>query len=694
MNYVEAINLLMAVDELLLHDVTDKIIIYISQKLEKFITNDAIGVLQLVFQYEICEPFREPCLHLICIYPYKLFEHREFTQLDKSILMLILQRDDLGRLSEINIWKYLVKWGIGQNSILQGRKVETWNNDDYVILKNAINDFIPLIQAAKELGLGKIVDYLLARANFTKIVLSKLNDTEVLQLITKITELNFSINLQYRSDFKSVLERLDIDEVLHLMKTNNRTEIRKFFDNILSSTDSINPFLRKLNSDKILQLLIAANEFQYKKTVNNLLINARIILGKLDKDEVFQLMMAAKVLKHNIITDRLFLSEGFTGIILDSLNCAEILDLLVIANQMQLHKFFNHMLNFIDQKLKEYMQVDIFSVVQIIFNNDAFKSLHDQCLHLICTNPNLLFEHRRFTRLDKSILILTIHDCIPLIRWYQMPLHDFMRNIEFLKNIISTEPILNYLRYNMMPPQETTILPRRYILPNHMFLVRPQHFDIIASWIDKKDLKNNSPINNEKIIRDKISNESLYYESNNNPYDFKLLFCTKRDGFDAQIFHELCDDKGSTLTLVKIVDIGIFGGYNELSWKPHELEKKDANCLVSDNNHLISDNNFLFYFNNKNDLNTSNISRVRNNCLVEKCYSLHGPCFGWNKKYKFSNNDSHDIYIDSNWLHICQRFIHYSHPNFSKFEKLQSKCKYEIEDYEVWQIIKKDKPSQ
>ncbi|CAG8660652.1 15078_t:CDS:2 [Dentiscutata erythropus] len=531
-------------------------------------------------------------------------------------------------------------------------------------------EILQLIEAANELELDKIIDYLLARDNLTEIVLSKLNNTEVLRLIIRIIELNFSLILQYESDFETILEKLNIDEILYIMKTDNRSEIKQFFDNILSSTEAINPFLSKLNGGKILQLLVTANEFQYKQIVSNLLMNVRAILGELNKYEITQLMIVAKELKHNRITERLFLSVDFANIISDNLNCVEILDLLLKANQMQHQKFFNHMLNFIDQRLEEYMHIDAFIIMQIIFSNDAFKSLHDQCLHIICINPNLLFEHRKFTQLDKSILMLilqrddlgtlseiiildylmkwgiaqnstilpnqfrkwrkkdydilekTIHDFIPLIRWYQMPQDDFMKYSEFLKNIISTEPILNYFRYNIMPPRGTTILSQRYILPNHMFLVKPGQFDLIASWIDRKDLKTTSSINNEQI-----SNDSLYY--------------------------------GPTVTLIKIMDMGLFGGYNEL-----------------------------------NDLNTSNISRVIKNCLAEKCYSLHGPCFGWNKKHTFSNADSHDIYINSNWLYICQRFIHHSHPNFRKFQKLQTKSRYEIEDFEVWQVVKKYNPSQ
>ncbi|CAG8685214.1 2690_t:CDS:2, partial [Racocetra fulgida] len=259
-------------------------------------------------------------------------------------------------------------------------------------------EVLQLIEAANELELANIIEYLLSRANFEKIVLSKLNSTEVLRLLVRTIELNFSLNLQYRSDMKIVLEKLNINDVLHIMKTDNRIGIRKFFDNMLSSMDSSYPSLRNLNSEKILQLLVAANDFQYRKTVNNLLTNIETILGNLNEKEIFRLLMMAK----------------------------------------------------------------------------------------------------EWRKEDYDILEKTIHDCIPLIRWYQMSILDISENLDFLKNIISIEPILHYLHGNTTASNRTTILPPRYKLPNHMFHVRPQHFDIIASWIDKKDLKN-STNNNEQI---------------------------------------------------------------------------------------------------------------------------------------------------------------------------------------------------
>jgi len=45
-----------------------------------------------------------------------------------------------------------------------------------------------------------------------------------------------------------------------------------------------------------------------------------------------------------------------------------------------------------------------------------------------------------------------------------------------------------------------------------------------------------------------------------------LLYKVSVDGAEAKVFHEKCDNRGPTLTLVKLDDNHIFGGYNPLSW--------------------------------------------------------------------------------------------------------------------------------
>jgi hypothetical protein len=47
---------------------------------------------------------------------------------------------------------------------------------------------------------------------------------------------------------------------------------------------------------------------------------------------------------------------------------------------------------------------------------------------------------------------------------------------------------------------------------------------------------------------------------------WQLCYKASRDGWNAKDFHSNCDNKGPTITLVK-VDENIFGGYIDIDWK-------------------------------------------------------------------------------------------------------------------------------
>lgn len=48
---------------------------------------------------------------------------------------------------------------------------------------------------------------------------------------------------------------------------------------------------------------------------------------------------------------------------------------------------------------------------------------------------------------------------------------------------------------------------------------------------------------------------------------FKLLYKISRDGGSAEKFHELCDNKGPTVTIFYNTDNNVYGGYLSLSWQ-------------------------------------------------------------------------------------------------------------------------------
>ena len=65
-----------------------------------------------------------------------------------------------------------------------------------------------------------------------------------------------------------------------------------------------------------------------------------------------------------------------------------------------------------------------------------------------------------------------------------------------------------------------------------------------------------------------LSNLTNWIKPRKSESDWKLCWRASRDGWDSSRFHSLCDEKGPTVTIVKVGKY-IFGGYTSLSWSKY-----------------------------------------------------------------------------------------------------------------------------
>lgn len=61
---------------------------------------------------------------------------------------------------------------------------------------------------------------------------------------------------------------------------------------------------------------------------------------------------------------------------------------------------------------------------------------------------------------------------------------------------------------------------------------------------------------------------------------FTLLYRGTRDTFKAAKFHELCDNKGATISIIKSKCGKVFGGYTSASWTSVRGYKKDEKSFL------------------------------------------------------------------------------------------------------------------
>jgi hypothetical protein len=139
---------------------------------------------------------------------------------------------------------------------------------------------------------------------------------------------------------------------------------------------------------------------------------------------------------------------------------------------------------------------------------------------------------------------------------------------------------------------------------------------------------------------------------------FKLLLRGTRDGFTPEKFHEICDDKSHTVTIIKVKDSNeILGGYTPIAWKSNDKfgGTKDS---------------FIFSFKN-NNIEDNILSLVRIGYEYSAIHNSYSTCSN------FGIGDL-NLYGDSGF---CIK---------SSYEKQirETTDYFLVEEYEVFQIIR------
>ena len=164
----------------------------------------------------------------------------------------------------------------------------------------------------------------------------------------------------------------------------------------------------------------------------------------------------------------------------------------------------------------------------------------------------------------------------------------------------------------------------------------------IQSWkeykekIDKKEKEKNENKKirnlNSLVIKDNEKHNMTIknWINPNLPIKAELLYRLSRDGNEYKTFHNLCDNKGNTLTIFKLNDGNILGGYTTKDWDNCQSWKQDQDA-------------FLFSL-------TANIKCITNNNNSYNaiyCNHYRGPYFG---QY---------IFIKKKWMNLI--LIHHIH---------------------------------
>ncbi|EXX53106.1 hypothetical protein RirG_247090 [Rhizophagus irregularis DAOM 197198w] len=192
---------------------------------------------------------------------------------------------------------------------------------------------------------------------------------------------------------------------------------------------------------------------------------------------------------------------------------------------------------------------------------EAWEGLLKWCF----AQQNLDNDPTKWTKDDITKIERSLHRFIPLIRFYNIKPTNFFYKVYNYKDVLPQGLIHDLLEFHIVPdikPKTNVASSRNLKIKLDSTIIQSNHIPLFASWIDRKD---SSHYNNKKI-----------------PYDFKLLYHSGQDGFDAASFHRNCDNKGATIFVAKVQDsTQLIGGYNPLDWNGNDWKTTRDSFLFS-----------------------------------------------------------------------------------------------------------------
>ncbi|KAG9300139.1 hypothetical protein G9A89_001269 [Geosiphon pyriformis] len=332
------------------------------------------------------------------------------------------------------------------------------------------------------------------------------------------------------------------------------------------------------------------------------------------------------------------------------------------------------------------------------FMHDSFKKLQEFCTEIAVNNPAIVFNSQDFTSLSENALssILTRDDLNieeseiwekivewgvakldnniqtkKVLYWTDENFNAFKESIERLLPLIRFFNISSVDFYHKVKPF-ARILPgtfyedllHHYLVPgSHQKSVDAQPLRRPRSNIDSKLLQSHNMKQLDHWIQSKDTNIPFENQLGN---DFKLLLRGTRDGFTPADFHRLCDNKGATVSVIKVKGTGqLIGGYNPQYW--HSRDER-----------LDGEGSFIF------SLGDGKAGNAKLSKFVGEVgpYGApnYGPWFGWGcmrlSGHDFKNNPG-----------SIRRATQYEHSIMPGSEN--QTVEFFVEEYEVFQIIKR-----
>ena len=140
----EILQILLAADELFLQELIDYLQKYLIENKAKWMQQYFELTHRTSFQSNSLLELQQFCTNFMATSPEKVFKSFDFVSLPETSLISLIKRDDL-QMKEIEVWEYVLKWGLEKNPTLISDPI-TWSDNDFKTMENTLQRSLPLIR--------------------------------------------------------------------------------------------------------------------------------------------------------------------------------------------------------------------------------------------------------------------------------------------------------------------------------------------------------------------------------------------------------------------------------------------------------------------------------------------------------------------------------------------------------------------
>jgi hypothetical protein len=185
--------------------------------------------------------------------------------------------------------------------------------------------------------------------------------------------------------------------------------------------------------------------------------------------------------------------------------------------------------------------------------------------------------------------------------------------------------ILQYFRTGQVPIDVDNAILRRDLTTEAEFY----KIDSLIQLLKTNDIPNEQKLFLNTKILSREYQEQLNKLFGNQNQQWQLIYRASRDGFTAKFFHQFCDSRCPTMTIIRSQNNCIFGGFTKTAWSSSGLEKADPSA-------------FLFTLKNVSGIPPTKYPIHKQGVQFAVCHKLaSGPTFG------STQNGGGDIFIHS-----------------------------------------------